>query len=145
MESNSIYSTVVHICMGKHSSKCVCFLLPSEWNNIHLKSNIGHDDVIKWKHFSRYCPFVRGIHRSPVNSPHKGQWRGALMGFFIMRLNKRLSTQSWGWWFATPSRPLWRHSNGECSHHKDYELWRKLNNDKRNHNTVHVHSISATW
>ena len=29
--------------------------------------------------FSRYWPFVRGIHRSPVNSPHKGQWRGALM------------------------------------------------------------------
>ena len=38
-----------------------------------------HDDVIKWKHFPRYWPFVRGIHRSPVNSPHKGQWRGALM------------------------------------------------------------------
>ena len=36
-----------------------------------------HDDVIKWKHFPRYCPFVRGIHRS--NSPHKGQWRTALM------------------------------------------------------------------
>ena len=34
---------------------------------------------IKWKHFSRYWPFVRGIHRSPVNSTHKGQWRGALM------------------------------------------------------------------
>ena len=38
-----------------------------------------HDDVIKWKHFPRYWPFVRGIHRSPVNSPDKGQWRGALM------------------------------------------------------------------
>ena len=38
-----------------------------------------HDDVIKWKHFPRYWPFVRGIHRSPVNFPHKGQWRGALM------------------------------------------------------------------
>ena len=38
-----------------------------------------HDDVIKWKHFPRYWPFVRGIHRSPMNSPHKGQWRGALM------------------------------------------------------------------
>ena len=38
-----------------------------------------HDDVIKWKHFPRYWPFVRGIHRSPVNSPHKGQRRGALM------------------------------------------------------------------
>ena len=38
-----------------------------------------HDDVIKWKHFPRYWPFVREIHRSPVNSPHKGQWHGALM------------------------------------------------------------------
>ena len=35
-----------------------------------------HDDVFKWKHIPRYWPFVRGI---PVNSPHKGQWRGALM------------------------------------------------------------------
>ena len=38
-----------------------------------------HDDIIKWKHFPRYWPFVQGIHRSPVNSPHKGQWRRALM------------------------------------------------------------------
>ena len=38
-----------------------------------------HDDVIKWKHFPRYWTFVQGIHRSPVNSPHNGQWRGALM------------------------------------------------------------------
>ena len=38
-----------------------------------------HDDVIKWKHFPRYWPFVRGIHRSPVHFPHKGRWRGALM------------------------------------------------------------------
>ena len=37
------------------------------------------DDVITRKIFPRYWPFVRGIHRSPVNSPHKGQWRGALM------------------------------------------------------------------
>ena len=42
-----------------------------------------HDDVIKWKHFPHCRPFVRGIHRSPVNSPHKGQWRGALMFFLI--------------------------------------------------------------
>ena len=38
-----------------------------------------HDDVIRWNHFPRYWPFVRGIRRSPVNSPHKGQWSGALM------------------------------------------------------------------
>ena len=41
--------------------------------------NHWHDDVIKWKHFPRDWPFVREIHRSPVNFPHKGQWRGALM------------------------------------------------------------------
>ena len=40
---------------------------------------LHYDDVVKWKHFPRYWPFMRGIHRSPVNSPHKGQWRGALM------------------------------------------------------------------
>ena len=42
-----------------------------------------HDDVINWKDFPRYWPFVRGIHRSTVNSPHNGQWRGALMFSFI--------------------------------------------------------------
>ena len=31
--------------------------------------------------------------------------------FFDLRLNKRLSKQSWVWWFETPSRPLWRHCN----------------------------------
>ena len=36
-----------------------------------------HDDVIKWKHFPRYWPFVRGIHRTPTTN--KGQWGGALM------------------------------------------------------------------
>ena len=76
-----------------------------------------HDDVIKWKDFPRYWPFVRGIHRSPVNSPHKGQWCRALMVLFLFLffsysvLNKRLSKQSRGWWFETPSRPLWRHCN----------------------------------
>ena len=35
-----------------------------------------------WRHqmdsFSALLVFVRGIHRPPMNSPHKGQWRGAL-------------------------------------------------------------------
>ena len=44
-----------------------------------IKNVVEHDDVIKWKHFPRNWPFVRAIHRSPVNSRHKGQWRGALM------------------------------------------------------------------
>ena len=46
---------------------------------ILIPRSVPHDDVIKWKHFPRYWPFVRGIHRSLVNSPHKGQWREPLM------------------------------------------------------------------
>ena len=46
-----------------------------------------HNDVIKWKHFPHYWPFVRGTHRSPVNSPHKGQWRGALIFFICAWMN----------------------------------------------------------
>ena len=41
--------------------------------------DVDRDDVIKWQYIPRYWSFVRGIHRSPVNFPHKGQWRGALM------------------------------------------------------------------
>ena len=47
------------------------------------QSGVVHYDVIKWKLFPRYWSFVRGIHRSPVKSPHNGQWRRALMFSFI--------------------------------------------------------------
>ena len=70
----------------KSDSQLLCFhltqwLLLAEgdmWNKVDIIL-AWHDDVIKWKHFPRYWPFVRRIHRSPVNSPHKGQWCGALM------------------------------------------------------------------
>ena len=35
--------------------------------------------------------------------------------FIDLSLNKRLSKQSWGWWFETPSRPLWCHCNDTAS------------------------------
>ena len=57
-----------------------CYLwIQNWWIYKHMWKCSGHDDVIKWKHFPHYWSFVRGIHRPPVNSPHKGQWRGALM------------------------------------------------------------------
>ena len=52
-----------------------------------------HESVIKWKHLTRYWPFVQGIHRTPVNSPHEGQCRGALM---FSLFNQRLGKQLWG-------------------------------------------------
>ena len=66
-----------------------CELFNPEWqdtfpsnkrqSNTKINYYPVHDGVIKWKHFPRYWSFVRGIPRSPGNSPHKGQWRGALM------------------------------------------------------------------
>ena len=55
------------------------FSMQKDFSHLHLFRISRGDDVIKWKHFPRYWPFVRVIDRSPVNSPHKGQWRGALM------------------------------------------------------------------
>ena len=50
-----------------------------DYLSLEAVASAEHDGIIKWKRFPRYWPFVRGIHRSPVNSPHKGQWRGSLM------------------------------------------------------------------
>ena len=88
-----------------------------------LDQLIFHEDAIKWKHFPRYWPFVRGIHRSPMNSPHKGQWRGALV--IELCLKKLLSKQPRRLCFKTPSCSLWRHCNVKCT-------------TKQHHTTIHL-------
>ena len=66
------------------------------WNKLFLMTCFN-DDVIKWKHFPRYWPFVRGIHRSPGSSPHKGQWRGALMfSLTCVRINGWINNREAG-------------------------------------------------
>ena len=68
-----------------------------EWEHWRTRVVTIHDDVIRWKHFPRYWPFVRGIHRSPVNSPHKGQWRGAFMFSLICaRINRWVNNREAG-------------------------------------------------
>ena len=91
-----------------------CFILPIAQPSGCLEiSSAIPDDVIKWKPFPCYRPVVRGIHRSPVDSPHKSQWRGGLMFPLICALvNKRSSKPSRRRWFETPSRLLWRPCNG---------------------------------
>ena len=63
----------------RHRLCCVSLSIGTARFRPCLSGPLFHDDVIKWKHFPRYWTFVRGIHRLPVNSPHKGQWRGSLM------------------------------------------------------------------
>ena len=102
-ESQQINGTQLSVLFQVHfmSSHCLCGIV---WNckctvqwwtwTAATKTSRQHD-FIKWKHFPRYWPFVWGIHRSPVNSPDKGQWRGALMFSLICALNKRMNKHSW--------------------------------------------------
>ena len=60
-----------------------------------------------WRHqietFSALLAICEG--NSPVTKASDAEL------FFYLRLNKQLSKQSWGWWFETPSRSLWRQRN----------------------------------
>ena len=91
-----------------------------------------------WRHqmetFPRNWPFVRAIHRSPVNSPHKGQWRGALMCSLICaRIN--------GWINNGEAGDLRRYSH----HYEVIIMWHQFlyptqlrfhkNNDDNNNNS----------
>ena len=94
----------------------------------------AHDDVIKWKHFPRYWPFVRGIHRSPVNSPHKSQWRGALMFSLICAwINGWANTRG-----AGDLRRYLAHYDVIVMHFQQYgngqtEIWMSASNDTSIH------------
>ena len=44
--------------------------------------------------------------------------------FFDLCLNIRLSKQSWGWWFETQSRPLWRHSAVYATKPQGNVIWK---------------------
>ena len=69
-----------------------------------------------WRHqmeaFSALLALCTG--NSPVTGefPAKRPVTRSFDVFFDLRLNKRWSKKSWGWWFETPSRSLWRHCNG---------------------------------
>ena len=72
-----------------------------------------YDDVIKWKHFQRYWPFVGGNSPVPGELPAQRPVTWSFDAFFDRCLNKRLSKQSFGWSFEAPSRSLWRHCNDQ--------------------------------
>ena len=107
--------------------------LPLKFQNDKRKS-IFHDDVIKWKHFPRYWPFVRGIHRSPGNFPHKGQWRGALMFSLICaRINGWVNNCEAGdlrrYHAHNNVTVIWSFKNVSPRHHGYLVLHQTLQND----------------
>ena len=91
----------------------------------------SHDDVIKWKHFPRYWPFVRGIHQSPVNSTHKGWWRGTLMFSLICAwingwVNNREETNIHELECALYSFPKWFFKSNYDSNVKQIIIWANI-------------------
>ena len=68
-----------------------------------------------WRHqmeaFSALLDLCAGNSPVTVEFPAQRPVTRSFDVFFDLRLNKRLSKQSWGWWFQTLSRPLWRHCN----------------------------------
>ena len=75
-----------------------------------------HDDVIIMETFSSLLAICAG------NSPAFGEFPAqrpvtrSFNVFFDLCLNKRLSKQSWSWWFETPSGSLWRCNAREGCH-----------------------------
>ena len=68
-----------------------------------------------WRHqmerFSAQLAICAGTSPVPGEFPTLRPVTRSFDDFFDLRLNKRLSKQSWGWWFETLSRSLWRHRN----------------------------------
>ena len=68
-----------------------------------------------WRHqmdtFSAFLAICAGNSPVPGEFPTQRPVTRSFDVYFDQRPNKRLSKQSWGWWFKTPSRPFWRHRN----------------------------------
>ena len=65
-----------------------------------------------WRHQMETFPALLAICAGNSPVPAQRPVKRSFDVFFDLRLNKRLSKQSWSWWFETLSRPLWRHRNG---------------------------------
>ena len=84
-------------------------------DNVRTSSTGRWTIITWWRHqmekFSALLALCAG--NSPVSGefPAQRPVTRSFDVFFDLRVNKRLSKHSWGWWFETQSRSLWRHRN----------------------------------
>ena len=98
----------------------VCFVDMEVKVLMHKETLITHKGTEKlsswWRHqtetFSALLDLCAGNSRVTGGFPSQRPVKRSFDVFFDLRINKRLSKQSWGWWFETPSRSPWRHCNG---------------------------------
>ena len=66
-----------------------------------------------WTYLTHTLIHYRSSHVPNGEITGQRWWRlgNALIFLFDLCLNKRLSKQSWGWWFETPSCSFWCHCN----------------------------------
>ena len=68
-----------------------------------------------WRHqmetFSALLAICAGNSPVPGEFPTQRPVTRSFDVYFDLRSDKRLSKQSWGWWFETLSHSLWRHRN----------------------------------
>ena len=107
--SSRLLSIYIYIVLRVVMEWCYCMFLKYSWNEIfwnrfspHCRHCIRtcrwfHDDVIKWKYFLRYWPFVTG------EFPSQRPVTRSFDVLFDLRLNKRLNKQSRRRWFEKPS------------------------------------------
>ena len=73
-----------------------------------------------WRHQMKTFSALLALsaRNSPVNGecPSQRLVTRSFDVFFDLRLARRLSNQWWGWWFETPSCPLWRHWMDQADH-----------------------------
>ena len=109
----------------------------NDWHLTITRASL-YRQLFIWKVPMRFHPYAWWRHQMETfsglldlcsgNSPVSGEFPSqrpvmrSFDAFFDLHQNKRLSKQSWGWWFETPSRPLWRHCNCMEAYH-----WRKMN------------------
>ena len=65
---------------------------------VTFRNDWSYDGVIKWKHFLIYWSFVKRIHRSPVDSPDKGEWHRTLFSLIWAWINGWVNNRDAGDW-----------------------------------------------
>ena len=121
-------------------------------------------DMFPWKRhqmetFSALLTICAGNSLVPGELPAQRPVTRSFDVFFDLRLNKRLIKQSWGWWFKTLSRRLWRHCNARelnLMEIPEYEMLENKNNiatiynlmrpaDKPSLKPMLISKLECTW
>ena len=106
-------------CTGDHRARktVLCMLENNSW----------------WRHqmekFSASLAICAGNSPVAFEFPAQRPVTRSFDVFFDLRLNKRLSKQWWGWWFETPSRPLWHYCNAKRRNHEQTMFGWRSNTD----------------